>query len=130
MNVDRTVRNTNMLCWHKEIWLIDHGAALYFHHSWEKWEEQATRPFIHVKDHVLLPLATEIETADEKFRAILTNDKIHSIVSLIPDEWLQDESIFKSTVQHKEAYEEFLTKRIANSSIFIKEAQYAREKLI
>src|SRR3954470_17838663 len=55
-NVDRTPRNTNMLVWHKELWLIDHGAALYFHHSWHNWEEQAKRPFVQVKDHVLLPL--------------------------------------------------------------------------
>jgi hypothetical protein len=58
-NVDRTVRNTNMLTWHKELWLIDHGAALYFHHSWHNWEEQAKKPFIQVKDHVLLSQATQ-----------------------------------------------------------------------
>src|ERR1700744_5561220 len=45
-NVDRTARNTNMLTWHKELWLIDHGASLYFHHSWNNWHEQAKRPFV------------------------------------------------------------------------------------
>src|SRR3982750_2821295 len=71
-NVDRTPRNTNMLIWHRELWLIDHGAALYFHHSWDNWKEQAKRPFVQVKDHVLLPWASELEKADEMFRSILT----------------------------------------------------------
>src|SRR3982751_2994205 len=60
-NVDRTFRNTNMLVWHKELWLIDHGASLYFHHSWQNWLEAAKKPFIQVKDHVLLPYAAELD---------------------------------------------------------------------
>jgi len=60
MNVDRTVRNTNMLIWHKELWLIDHGAALYFHHSWDNWEEQSLKPFVQIKDHVLLKNASRV----------------------------------------------------------------------
>src|ERR1700754_4011296 len=83
MNVDRTPRNTNMLTWHKELWLIDHGASLYFHHSWHNWEEQAKRPFAQVKDHVLLPYASELETADAELKAILTPELIRSIVNLI-----------------------------------------------
>jgi hypothetical protein len=90
-NVDRTARNTNMLVWHKELWLIDHGAALYFHHSWHNWEEQAKRPFVQVKDHVLLSQATELNEVDAEFRTILTDSIINDIVDLIPDEWLVDE---------------------------------------
>ena len=56
MNVDRTSQNTNMLSWNKELCLIDHGASLYFHHSWNNWDEYAQKPFSQVKDHVLLPL--------------------------------------------------------------------------
>jgi len=130
MNVDRTVRNTNMLCWHKELWLIDHGASLYFHHSWDKWEEQAKKPFTLVKDHVLLPFASTLDTVDERFRKILTGDKIGRIVSLIPGEWIKEESNFKNAQQNRDAYAQFLNERIANKSIFIKEAQNAREKLI
>src|SRR5258708_30781488 len=70
-NVDRTPRNTNMLTWHKELWLIDHGASLYFHHSWHNWEQQAKRPFVQVKEHVLLPQATKLEEVDAEFRSIL-----------------------------------------------------------
>src|SRR6187402_2404701 len=73
-NVDRTARNTNMLVWNKELWLIDHGASLYFHHSWEKWEEQAIRPFTDVKGHVLLSRASELETVNSEYRKLLTED--------------------------------------------------------
>ncbi|MEO5683873.1 MAG: HipA family kinase [Chitinophagaceae bacterium] len=130
-NVDRTYRNTNMLLWHKELWLIDHGASLYFHHAWQNWETQALRPFTHVKDHVLLPRATDLAVVDAKFRSILTEERIRSIVSLVPDEWLTgDASPFKSTKEHREAYNRFLNLRIANSAIFVKEAQHAREIFI
>src|SRR6201994_50158 len=90
-NVDRTARNTNMLVWHKELWLIDHGAALYFQHSWDNWKEQATRPFAQIKDHVLLPSATELTAVDEGFKLVLTPERIEAIVSLVPDEWLKGE---------------------------------------
>src|ERR1700754_3626355 len=83
-NVDRTVRNTNMLMWHQELWLIDHGASLYFHHSWDNWEEQAKRPFVQIKDHVLLPQASELEAIDTRSRALLTPERIRAIVALIP----------------------------------------------
>src|SRR6201996_1685926 len=88
MNVDRTPRNTNMLIWHKELWLIDHGAALYFHHSWDNWQEAAKRPFMQVKDHVLLSKASELDIVDKEFKSILTVELIEGIVNLIPDEWL------------------------------------------
>ena len=64
-----------MLMWHKELWLIDHGAALYFHHSWENWQKQAVNPFLRIKDHVLLPYASQLEEADNRFKQILTKAK-------------------------------------------------------
>ena len=124
-NMDRTPRNTNMLMWHKELWLIDHGASLYFHHSWQNWEEQASRPFALIKDHVLLPQATELDLVDSEFRALLTPDLIRSIVDLIPDQWL-NESSFDSAAAQRDADARFLEIRIANSEIFVKEAQNAR----
>ncbi|MDR3695373.1 HipA family kinase [Mucilaginibacter sp.] len=130
MNVDRTPRNTNMLTWHKELWLIDHGASLYFHHTWDNWREQAKRPFVQVKDHVLLPRATELEAVDAEFKAILTQERIKAIVALVPDEWLTGETTFSSPHEYREAYAEFLLTRIANSEIFIKEAQHAAGILI
>lgn len=125
-NVDRTPRNTNMLVWHKELWLIDHGAALYFHHSTQNWEQQVTRPFMQIKDHVLLPYATEIEEADAKSTAILTEERIRAIISLIPDEWLETEPVSESAEELRQVYIQFLVSRIAASAIFVKEAQHAR----
>jgi hypothetical protein len=129
-NVDRTIRNTNILLWHKEIWLIDHGAALYFHHSWEQWMDKAVQPFVHIKDHVLLPYAADLDKVDEHFHKILDDDIINSIVELLPDEWLGDESSFASVAEHRNAYSTFLKMRFAHSQTFVKEAQHAREKII
>ncbi len=129
-NMDRTARNTNMLIWHKELWLIDHGAALYFHHAMENWEEQAVRPFTLIKDHVLLSQASELEEVDAMFKAILTPEKIRAIVSLIPDDWLIRDNNFESIAAHREVYSNFLELRLANTGIFVKEAQNAREALI
>jgi hypothetical protein len=129
-NVDRTARNTNMLMWHHELWLIDHGASLYFHHSWSNWEEQAARPFAMVKDHVLLPQASELEKVDERFSEILTSDRIQSIVSVVPDEWLASYGADMTPQEIKQVYVQFLTMRIAQSNVFVKEAQHARKSLI
>jgi len=129
-NVDRTARNTNMLMWHHELWLIDHGASLYFHHSWSNWEEQALRPFAMVKDHVLLPQASELEKVDERFREILTSDRIQSIVNTVPDEWLVNYGEDMTPQEIKQVYVQFITMRIAQSNVFVKEAQHARKSLI
>lgn len=128
-NMDRTARNTNMLYWHKELWLIDHGASLYFHHSWQNWEEQAKRPFVLVKDHVLLPQASEIRTVDEELKSILVPQLIDDILALIPDEWL-DERSFETAEDQRKAYAYFLNTRIENSSVFVNEAENARQTLI
>lgn len=125
MNVDRTARNTNMLLWRKELWLIDHGAALYFHHSWDNWEQQSLKPFTLIKDHVLLSKATALEVADKKGKEILTDELITSIVALVPEEWLVTGSPFATVEEHRKAYISFLTTRIAHSEIFVKEAQNA-----
>lgn len=129
MNVDRTSRNTNLLMWYKELWLIDHGAALYFHHAWENWQVQVSKPFTAIKDHVLLPFAAALPEADKHCREILTPALIRNIVSLVPDEWLLKD--FSGTpAEVREVYYQFLTSRIAHADIFLKEAQDARAKLI
>ena len=128
-NVDRSARNTNMLMWNKELWLIDHGAALYFHHSWNNWEEQSIRPFAQVKDHVLLLWSSELEKADQLFRSILQEEQIRSIVSLIPDEWLIFEDA-PSASENRKVYEQFLINRVTHSRNFVKEADHARQALI
>lgn len=123
MNVDRTARNTNMLIWEKELWLIDHGAALYFHHSWNEREAQPLRPFEIIKDHVLVNGATKLDDADLYFKSVFSNELIKNIVTLIPDEWLLIDSPFTNVDEHRSAYYEFLTNRMVNSSIFVNEAK-------
>lgn len=129
-NVDRTARNTNMLMWHKELWLIDHGASFYFHHSSQGWEEHARRPFAQVKDHVLLRQATELDAVNAALGQILNPERIQSIVGLIPDQWLGDETSDEPAGERRQVYASFLNTRLANSEIFVKEAQHARKALI
>jgi hypothetical protein len=127
-NVDRTSNNTNMLVWNREIWLIDHGASLYFHYSPENWELKAETPFSQIKNHVLLPYASGLDKADEKFQTILTSRKLKDIVYLIPDDWLKETG--QSASEAKDMYLRFLEIRLASSKIFIKEAQNARAAFV
>ena len=129
-NVDRTFRNTNMLLWHKELWLIDHGASFYFHHSWTNWEQHAKNPFKLIKDHVLLPQASLIQEADALFKSILTPETIKNIVQLIPLDWLEWQDTDESPEAIREVYYQFLLTRLIHSEIFTNEAQNAREALI
>jgi hypothetical protein len=128
-NIDRTFRNTNMLMWNRELWLIDHGAALYFHHSWDQWEKNAASPFVYVKDHVLLPKADRLAEADEAARALLTEEILHAIVAKLPEEWLQWEDTDLSSEEIRGVYSRFLIIRLAHTATFIKEAQDAKARL-
>ena len=129
-NVDRTVRNTNMLLWQKELWLIDHGASLYFHHSWQDVTAQAIKPFTYAKDHVLLPLATELKTVNQLFSSLLNPQLLKDIVAMVPDEWLLKDSPFATVQEHRDAYTDFLITRLAYADIFVNEAIHARETVI
>nr|WP_240755154.1 HipA family kinase [Pedobacter sp. SYP-B3415] len=128
-NMDRTARNTNMLWWHKELWLIDHGASLYFHHSWQNWEEQAVKPFFLVKDHVLLKRAAMLEETDARLKPLLDARTITDIVSLLPDEWLRGD-VFGSPQEYRDAYVQFLTTRLAHSAAFVNAAIDARRAIV
>jgi hypothetical protein len=128
-NVDRTYRNTNLLMWNKELWLIDHGAALYFHHSWGNWKQHALKPFVQVKDHVLLPQASELQKADDELKNLITPEKIKSIISALPDEWLTT-TFDESPVEVRNIYSEYLVSRLETSSTSINQALNARKQLI
>lgn len=130
MNVDRTFKNTNMLIWHKELWLIDHGACMYFHHNFDSWKTQAVSPFVLVKDHVLLRDAGLLVETNAVFKQILTEDKIRHIIELIPEEWLMWDGTEETPETLREIYFQFLITRLNNSEIFINEAQHAREVYI
>lgn len=112
-NIDRTARNTNMLMWQRQLWLIDHGASFYFHHNWSTWEAHADRPFALVREHVLRPWATRLAEAHEKCTALLTPDRIRAIVDLIPASWLEHFASEGSVEEHRRVYEQFLLRRRA-----------------
>jgi hypothetical protein len=125
-NVDRTARNVNMLMWHRRLWLIDHGAALYFHHAWNNRDEHARTPFSLIKDHVLLKYAASIAQVDEEMRARLAVDKIARIVEAIPDAWLAEDPGFAGKSQQRAAYLNYFKVRLESSSVFVQEAVNAR----
>jgi len=125
MNVDRTARNTNMLMWKNELWLIDHGAALYFHHSWSDPVQQAQKPFAQVKDHVLLSYATQLASVNEQFKNILTTAAVSDIVDAVPDEFLNWGDAL-TAMQLRQGYKDFINTRIKNADQFVKEANDAR----
>jgi hypothetical protein len=131
LNVDRTARNTNLLMWHKELWLIDHGAALYVHHAGPGWAAPRPRTFPQVKDHVLLPQASELAAVDADYRARLTPDVLHSILALVPDAWLEEAAAGEATAQEQRSnYVGFLANRLAASETFVQEAEDARKALV
>lgn len=125
-NVDRTPRNTNLLVWHRKLWLIDHGAALYFHHAWDGYLARAADPFARIKDHVLLSYATQLREADERLAALLSRDAIERIVATIPDDWLGGDVPFASVAEHREAYASYLCRRLEAPRAFAEEALRAR----
>ena len=129
-NVDRTVRNTNMLVWNRELWLIDHGATLYFHHSWRDLDKVPLTPFAYIRDHALLRRASRLEEADAEMRRLLTDEVIDRIVDAVPAEWLVYDEVGRNAGEAREVYRSFLKTRRDNSHIFLKQAVDARKTLI
>jgi hypothetical protein len=121
-NVDRTVRNPNLMVWHRKLYLIDHGAALYFHHDWENAGEACAKPFVLIRDHVLLPFAKDIAGADRALAPLLTDAVIDDIVALIPDVWLQGEPAFADAASYRKAYADYLKRRLQLRDAFVQEA--------
>ena len=125
-NVDRTYRNTNLLIWHRALWLIDHGAALYFHHGWDGSADAAGSRFPMIRDHVLLPLADELEAADARLAPLVTRELLQAILARVPDSWLADADAWADPATQRAAYVEFLLQRLAQRRGFIEEALHAR----
>lgn len=125
-NIDRTAKNTNLLIWNKELWLIDHGACLYFHHNWKNWEAQLPRTFPAVKDHVLLSKATQLSEAATEIKVALTEEKLLKVVNSIPEEWLIEESNPLPPVEMRAAYVAVLMAKVNNIDVLAKEASDAR----
>lgn len=145
-NIDRTRLNPNLMIWNGEVWLIDHGASLYFHHSGRDPEEAARDPFPYIKNHVMLPYASRLEEADRLMRQAITPRTLSKIVDLIPEEWLKDEpapgivgdDFVENTVSEggvsspglkREMYRKFLISRLADTTPFVRQALEERKKL-
>lgn len=122
-NVDRTARNTNMLMWHRQLWLIDHGAALYIHHTpdWHRDDARARDPFRLIKDHVLLSRATDVGALDESLAARCTAALIDQVIGVVPDAWLGDSA--RDTRRH---YRDYLRARLVAPRPFVEEVQRVR----
>jgi hypothetical protein len=125
-NVDRTVRNVNMLMWHRRLWLIDHGAALYFHHAWDREDRHALDPFALIKDHVLLGYASALAEVDAQMAARLTPDRLADLVRSIPESWIPEDPGFAGMSAQREAYLKYFLLRLQSSSVFVQEAIRAR----
>ena len=129
-NVDRTPRNANMLMWHRKLWLIDHGAALYFHHGWGDGTDRAADAFAPIRDHVLLKFAGALTEADAAMTTRITPALIGEIVALVPDAWLERDKAFASPALAREAYVEHLSRRLQMPRAFLEEARRARSLLV
>ena len=127
-NVDRTARNTNMLMWHRQPWLIDHGATLFFHHSpgWHGEPERARRPFPGIKDHVLLRQAAPVAAVDAGMAAVLTEGMIAGVLAMVPDAWLTADPDALSATEMRGAYNRYLVERLAAPRSFVEEATRVR----
>lgn len=129
-NIDRTVRNTNMLLWRKELWLIDHGSCLYFHHAWDNWERHATGAFPQVRDHVLLPHATRLQDAQTLALERITPAQLDHIVDLVPDDWLRWPESALRPDGIRAVYKRFLRLRLERSPTLTTEAEHARHAAV
>ncbi len=125
-NIDRTAKNTNLLHWKNELWLIDHGASLYFHHNWNNWQSHLGRSFPNVKDHVLLEKADNLGDAATEIKHRITEEVIREIVSFIPEEWLVEESLPLTTQEMRDAYVEFLKSKLNMIDVLVNEAEDAK----
>jgi hypothetical protein len=125
-NIDRTARNTNLLNWKRELWLIDHGASLYFHHKWENWKSHLGRSFPNIKDHVLLSRANQLDEAAKEIQHLIDQKTIEHIISKIPEDWLLDKSSTLSPNEMRSAYIEFISDKLNNITLLVKEASDAR----
>jgi hypothetical protein len=129
-NVDRTPRNVNMLIWENQLWLIDHGAALYFHHDWNNYLARSNTPFSFIKQHTLLKYASELPAADRRLLAQLNEVVLREIVEMVPEVWLGGEAQFATIDEHRAGYVNYLNSRLSASEVFVKEAIHARTALL
>jgi hypothetical protein len=117
-NIDRTPQNPNLLWWHRRLWLIDHGAALYWHHASPHPLDHERSRFEPIRDHVLLPYASSIAGADARLVPRVTEDVLRNVAEAVPGVWLDGED--------PQMYVEYLSRRLAPPRDFVEEAERAR----
>lgn len=125
-NPDRTAQNPNLLIWHGRTWLIDHGAALYIHHTWRDPDEHAGRPFERIRDHVLLPFAGSIESADARHAGRIDRSLLVELVKALPSLWLPTDPTIGDAEAQRAAYVGYLLRRLEPPRRFVEEAERAR----
>ena len=117
-NVDRTWSNPNLLVWHRQVWAIDHGAAIWFHHSWPSRGADAARfaaqPF-DASQHVLGDVAGDLGAAHSRAVQALTPEAIAEVVGLVPEEWLETAPGLDDADAVRAAYVDHLTRRLENA---------------
>lgn len=129
-NVDRTARNPNLLRWHDNLYLIDHGASLYFQHQWQNIGQAAESRFAAIRQHVLLRWATGIRAADEFLRHRLSADFFKELVAELPEEWLVREGDELTAADRRAGFLQFFERRVAAADAFVEEAMEAHAKLL
>jgi hypothetical protein len=130
MNVDRTARNANLLCWHQQLYFIDHGAALFFHHNWQTAAQKSTAPFADIRHHILLPWASALQEADAAARSRLNPVVFEEILAEVPDAWLAPDPTAVAAAKRRTAYVEFFIRRLQTSTNFVEEAIRAHAELV
>ena len=126
-NVDRSVRNPNILVWHGRLWLIDHGASLYFHHGQWEWESASRKPYAVTREHVLLPFATSLPEADTALAPMLTPETVRRVVDLVPEEWLDDEPGSEAV---RSAYVRYFLARLEEPRDWVAALEEARARTV
>jgi hypothetical protein len=109
-NVDRTWRNPNLLVWHGELWAIDHGAALWFHHAWSGAGRFAAQPF-DTTGHVFADHAATAVAVDRACATALDDAALDAAVAAIPEVWLAADTAHDSPTAARRAYLDHLTQR-------------------
>lgn len=128
-NPDRSHRNPNILVWNRRPWLIDHGAALYAHHDWSQVDEARIRtPFPLIREHVLLGLVADPETADRYCTDRLPTETLRALLAQIPDELLVDQGVDVASTRAR--YLDYLVRRMRAPREFVAEVTRARAGLL
>lgn len=128
-NVDRSWRNPNLLLWHRRMWLIDHGAALYFAHNWANRDAAPTKPYAKAHEHVLIERAGSVLDADQRLASLVTEDVLAAAAAAVPDEWLANEPGFAGAAETRDAYVTVLTDRLAQRDAWLPEVEATRARV-